>query len=153
MTALVALAFLLPLGFSLQGQARQRALDDAQRRGSLVAGALTATGEPKAVQKAIAAATADGVPPVVHRVATVPPIDSRARGEDVTTVATKREALVADVAGGAVRLEPVKLAGGVAVVEVFVPQHRLRDGVSRDWWMLIALAAGLIAASVVVADR
>jgi signal transduction histidine kinase len=153
MTALVALAFLLPLGFSLQAQARQRALDDAQRRGALVAGALTVTGDPKTVQKAVAAATADGVAPVVHRVATIPPIDSRALGEDVTTVATRREALVADVAGGAVRLEPVKLAGGVGVVEVFVPQSRLTDGVGRMWWTLFALAGGLIAASVVVADR
>jgi signal transduction histidine kinase len=153
MTALVALAFLLPLGFSLQAQARAKALDEAQRRASLVAGALTVTGDAKAVRKAIEAATADGAPPVVHRVATLPTAGSRASGRDVTTAATSREPVVADVPGGAVRLEPVRLGANVAVVEVFVPEHRLTSGVSNTWWMLIALAAGLIAASVVVADR
>lgn len=152
MTALVALAFLLPLGLSFQANARSRALDDAQRRAALVAGALTVTGDARAVQKAITEATADGVPPVVHRVATIPTANSRASDADVTA-ATSRGPVVADVPGGAIRLEPVKLANAIAVVEVFVPAHRLTDGVARTWWSLIALAVGLIAASVVVADR
>ncbi|WP_213454947.1 HAMP domain-containing sensor histidine kinase [Rhizomonospora bruguierae] len=153
MAALVALAFLLPLGFTLQSRARADALAEAQRRAWLVGGALTASGDPRAVQKAIDAATADGAPPVVHRVATLATPGSRASGEDVTTAATSGDPVVADVAGGVVRLEPVKVGTNTAVVEVFVPARRLTDGVRGAWWTLIALAAGLIAASVVVADR
>ncbi|MCI4065371.1 hypothetical protein MRQ36_23510 [Micromonospora sp. R77] len=67
MCALLALAFLVPLGLSLRAQAREEKLADAARRAALVTGALAVSTDPAAVQRAVAAAGDDpATRPVVH---------------------------------------------------------------------------------------
>ncbi|GAB2933755.1 HAMP domain-containing sensor histidine kinase [Micromonospora polyrhachis] len=152
MSTIVALAFLIPLGLVLQREAYEEAVADAARRSALVAGALLVDAEPAAVQRAIAASGGDpATRPVVHGLAGKAP--SRARAEDVTKAATQREPLVTEVPGGVVRLDPLLVGDQVAVIEVFVTQATLREGTRTTWLMLVAIAAGLVVASVIVVDR
>lgn len=148
MTTVIALVFLIPLGIVLRDDAREAAISEAARRGAAVAGAAAATGDPKAVTAAIAAAGGDiyvhgmesgGAPHAVPG--------------DVARAAAGAGPIVADAIGGLVRLEPVTVEGEVAVVEVFVPDAALGKGNNRTWLLLIALAAGLILATVLVVDR
>jgi len=149
MTTVVALVFLIPLGIVLRDDSREVALSDAARRGAAVAGAAAATGNnPKAVEAAIAAA---GGEIYVHGMESggAP----HAVPDDVAKAASGRAPIVSDAIGGLVRLEPVTVRGEVAVIEVFVPETAYGGGSHRTWLMLIALAAGLILATVVVVDR
>ncbi|MFD0820720.1 two-component sensor histidine kinase, partial [Micromonospora zhanjiangensis] len=59
MTSIVALVFLVPLGITLQQDTRREALADAARRSAVVVGALTATADPKARQRAVAGSSDD----------------------------------------------------------------------------------------------
>jgi signal transduction histidine kinase len=148
MTTVVALVFLIPLGIVLRDDSRDQAISDAARRGAAVAGAATATGNPKAVEAAIAAA---GGEIYVHGMESggAP----HAVPDDVAKAASGRGPIVSDAIGGLVRLEPVTVRGEVAVIEVFVPETAYGGGNHRTWLLLIALAAGLILATVVVVDR
>jgi signal transduction histidine kinase len=69
-------------------------------------------------------------------------------------VARSRRAAVREVSGGIAYLQPVAVHGErIAVIEVFVPQAALRRGVHNAWFALSAVALGLVAGSVLVADR
>ncbi|MEV4756716.1 HAMP domain-containing sensor histidine kinase [Micromonospora sp. NPDC049559] len=152
MTSIVALVFLIPLGLTLQQDAREQALADAARRTALVAGVLGVSADPNAVRRAIDATGIDpGRRPVVHGLATGG--QPRARARDVSRAAETGRPLVADVPGGVVRLEPVGAGGRTLVVEAFVDDAALHAGTGGRWLMLGAIAAGLVVASVIVVDR
>jgi signal transduction histidine kinase len=150
MTSVIALVFLVPLGLALQNDARDAALADAARRSGVVAGALAVSSDPKAVERAVGLAARGGERPALHGVKAGGP--ARARPADVERAAGATVAVVADVPGGVVRLEPVKLGTKVAVIEVFVPTAALGAG-AGTWWWLAALALGLVVASAIVVDR
>jgi signal transduction histidine kinase len=58
------------------------------------------------------------------------------------------------VPGGFAYLEPVAVgSGGVAVVEVFIPNAALSQGVVAAWLVLTGVALALVLISVLVADR
>lgn len=149
MATIVALVFLVPLGVTLQRDARETALADAARRSAVVAGALSVSVEPDAVRAALDRAGDSAGRPYVHGLESGG--DPRATAEDVARVATGRDPALVEVSGGLIRLEPVPVAGRVAVVELFVPDDRLGGG--GTWLMLILLAVGLVIASVVIVDR
>ncbi|MFI9526922.1 HAMP domain-containing sensor histidine kinase [Micromonospora rosaria] len=153
MCTLITLAALVPLGFTLADQARERALADAARRSALVTGALTVSTDPAAVDRAVAATGGDPqTRPVVHGLGDGP-ATSRADPADLATAGADRRPVVVDVPGGVVRLDPVVLGGTVAVVEVFVPDADLAGDVGGRWWLLAAVAAALVAAAVILVDR
>ncbi|HYN97629.1 MAG TPA: HAMP domain-containing sensor histidine kinase [Pilimelia sp.] len=163
MASMVALAFLIPLALLVQELARERALADAERQTAVVVAVLAVTTEPAAVSKAIS--TADdsggdsaGEPPTdgglaVHGLRGVQVGTSHASPADVTLAAGQRQPLVATVEGGLTYLEPVDIGDSIAVVEVFVPDAALREGVETAWWALTVVAVGLVGASVLVGDR
>jgi signal transduction histidine kinase len=113
-----------------------------------VAGALAAQASKKGLDQARAAA---GGNPIVH----APGANGggRAPADQVASAAAGTEAVVLDVNGGVVRLEPVIVAGKTSVVEVFVPESALDNGTGRDWWILAGIALGLVIGSVIVVDR
>lgn len=128
MCALVALAFLVPLGISLGEQTRQEALADAARRGALVTGALAVSTEPAAVRRAVEASGADpATRPVVHGLDGAAPA-GRADAAALARATADRRSVIVDVPGGALRLDPVVLGDTVVVVEVFVPDSALDEG-------------------------
>ncbi|MGI5215353.1 ATP-binding protein [Plantactinospora sp. CA-290183] len=152
MTTIVALVFLIPLGSALQRDAREEALGDAARRSAAVAGALRVSRDPAVIRRVVEADRGNAAePPVVHGLATGG--KPRAGAADVNRATRTGTPVVAEVPGGVVRLEPVPLAGAVAVVEVFVTDAALHAGTGGTWLMLVLVAIGLVVASVIIVDR
>jgi len=55
---------------------------------------------------------------------------------------------------GVAYLQPLATSeSGLAIVEAFVPHEQLTHGVIGTWWVLAGVAVGLVAGSVLVADR
>ncbi|GAB7037511.1 MULTISPECIES: sensor histidine kinase [Catenuloplanes] len=154
MTAVAALVFVIPLAIQVREDARERALTEAGRRSAIVAGALAAQADEAGVQRAIEAAGSGPLTdtPVVLGLSNES-ATGRASDADLERTVDGGRPLVVDVAGGALRLEPVIVGESTAVVEVFVPDHALNDGVPAIWWTLALIALGLVGASVFVVDR
>ncbi|WP_433058301.1 sensor histidine kinase [Dactylosporangium sp. CS-033363] len=154
---MVALAFLIPLGLVVQQLARERALADAERQTAVVVAVLTVTTDPLSIERAIASTGGPAVTRVsVHNLgqAGAEIGMGHAAPADLTRAADAAAPVVADVKGGQSYLEPVDLGEGrTTVVEVFIPESELSNGVAGAWWALGAVALGLIIASVWVADR
>jgi signal transduction histidine kinase len=78
----------------------------------------------------------------------------RAAVKDIATVRRLGRASTTEVAGGSTLLQPVALdADLVAVVEVYVPEAEVSNGVGTAWAVLAAVGVALILGSVAVADR
>ncbi|WFE66733.1 HAMP domain-containing sensor histidine kinase [Micromonospora sp. WMMD714] len=153
MCALVALAFLVPLGLGLRAEVRREALADAARRGAMVTGALAVSTDPAAVRRAVEATGDDpATRPVVHGLAGEQPA-GRVPAAELERARAEERSRVVDVDGGLVRLDPVVLDGTVAVVEVFVPAAVLDEGADGTWLLLAGVAVALVGAAVVVVDR
>ncbi|HEU4421389.1 MAG TPA: HAMP domain-containing protein [Pilimelia sp.] len=152
MASMVALAFLIPLALLVQQLARERALADAERQTAVVVAVLAVTTEPQAVERAISTTEVEQRL-AVHNLHGARVGASHARPEDVALAALQREAVVTEVVGGLSYLEPVDIGDSIAVVEVFIPDAALNEGVETAWYALTAVAVGLVAASVLVGDR
>lgn len=150
MTSIIALVFLVPLALSREHDARDAALAEAARRSGVVAGAISASATPTAVERATRTVALGDDRPAVHGIKGGGP--ARARPDDVRRAAGGTDPVVAEVPGGVVRLEPVKVNAKLAVIEVFVPEAAMQAG-AGTWWALAGLAFGLVVASVVVVDR
>ncbi|WP_206025203.1 HAMP domain-containing sensor histidine kinase [Micromonospora zingiberis] len=153
MGALLALAFLIPLGLVLGGQAREEAIADAARRSALVTGALAVSTEPDVVARAIEASGDDpATRPVVHGL-DGDSASGRADAEQLAQARSERRSVVLDVDGGVLRLDPVVLGDQTAVVEVFIPESALGGGAGSRWLLLTGVAVALLAATMLVVDR
>lgn len=162
-TALVAVAFLVPLLVVVGQMVRDRALAEAYRSaaatGSLVA--LDPSADGVTAQMETPPAGSPG-PIAVHLPspeAAQPQIGlttgaALAAESDVLTVMRRGEPLTAPVPGGVAVLQPVLGASGlVAVVEVDVPDAVLNAGVARARAILITFALVMVVGSVALADR
>jgi signal transduction histidine kinase len=142
----------------LRADHRDEALSAADRRAATVAGAVVAGAAPgtRGLKAAIAAA---GGNPVVHAPSALAGDSADSTAGSRVTVGQAQIAADAtgpatvEVDGGVVRLRPVTAGGKTSVVEVFVPDSELGQGTARDWWVLLAIALGLVAGSVIVVDR
>ncbi|MEU9392586.1 HAMP domain-containing sensor histidine kinase [Streptomyces sp. NPDC048324] len=157
-TAMVVVAFAVPLGLVIKEMARDRAFSNAERQAAAVAPALSITTERDQLEKVVASAGSDaGV--AVH----IPSADgraavdigrSRAAGKDIATVRKLGRASTTEVPGGFTLLSPVAVSSGaIAVVEVFVPESEVSNGVGTAWAVLAGVGVALIVGSVAVADR
>jgi signal transduction histidine kinase len=154
-TSMVSLAFLVPLWMLVDQIAPERALADARQQASAMVAALTVTDDRVALTEAAASTDAGGTGRLVLHLPEGPPVGTpHASAGDVAVVAQSRHATVRNVPGGVAYLQPVAVRGGrIAVIEVFLPQATLRRGVHTAWLALSAVALGLVAGSVLVADR
>ncbi|GAA2621211.1 HAMP domain-containing sensor histidine kinase [Dactylosporangium fulvum] len=154
---MVALAFLIPLGLVVQQLARERALADAERQTAVVVAVLTVTTDPLAIERAVASTGGPAVTRVsVHNLADdgTEIGTGHATAGDLSRAADQAAPVIAVVSHGLSYLEPVDVGSGrTAVVEVFIPESELENGVAGAWWALGAVALGLVIASVWVADR
>ncbi|MFC1419328.1 sensor histidine kinase [Streptacidiphilus cavernicola] len=159
-TTMVALAFLIPLGLMVRETARDRAFTAAERQAGGLGPALAITTNQDSLQRALASTQAWSQ----GRIAVHVPINggpflttigpSRATDTEVRTVELKGGAASATVPGGYAYLSPVAVgSGGIAVVEVFVPDSALSQGVRTAWLVLTGVALALVLISVLVADR
>lgn len=149
-TAMVALAFLIPLALTLRQTAHDKAFSDAQAQAAAMAPVLAVTTDADALRRALASTNAQialhlpGGMVVGTGHASGPALTNALRGTAGTT----------EVPDGYAVLQPVVLgAGRVVVVEVFVPEAELNQGVGTAWLVLSGVALVLVAGSTLVADR
>ena len=163
-TTMVALAFLIPLGLMVRETARDRAFSGAERQAAALGPALAITTDQNALQRAVATLqggsgtqTGTGWETAVHvptRTGLVTIGDARSTQAEISSAAADGRSGVVTVAGGYAYLQPVAVAsGGVAVVEVFIPDAQLDQGVATAWLVLSGVAVTLVLISVLVADR
>lgn len=160
-TAMVVIAFAVPLGLVIKEMARDRAFSDAERQAATIGPTLTITTDREELTRAVLSTEPGGQ----GRLAVHVPADGtggprleigtrRATREDVATVGASGRASIADVPGGSVLLQPTALgSGGIAVVEVFVADDDVSNGVGTAWLVLAGVGIALIVGSVAVADR
>jgi len=158
LAVMLAIGFLVPLGRSVQSQARLRALAGAQADARGVATALAAvagsTGELPGVAE---------VEFVLHSFDSSDLLVLMADGSligsgpaDAVAVASAATgSVVAEVAEGALAIVPVTFGGedGELVVTAFVDDDTLREGVGSSWLILTALGLIVVLGSVPLADR
>ncbi|MFD4347599.1 sensor histidine kinase [Streptomyces coelicoflavus] len=163
-TAMVVVAFAVPLGLVIREMARDRAFSNAEREAAAVAPALSITTDREQLERVVASAGSDAGM-AVHIPA--PGADAgadggaatdigrqRATDEDIAAVREMGRASTTEVGGGSTLLQPVALSSGeIAVVEVYVPESAVTNGVGTAWAVLAAVGAALIVGSVAVADR
>ncbi|KAB2341800.1 histidine kinase dimerization/phospho-acceptor domain-containing protein [Actinomadura rudentiformis] len=160
-TSMVALAFLIPLGLTVREIARDRALTTAERQASALGPVLVVTQDPAALERAVASTQAGAAQRMrVHLPdgQIIPRADSdtgrRAKPAQLAEAGRRGRSYTAGVDGGHALLQPVSLDGGrAAVVEVYVPDGDLSQGVWKAWVVMTLVAGALVAGSVAVADR
>ena len=162
-TTMVVVAFAVPLGLVVKEMARDRAFSNAEREAAAVAPALSITTDRDQLERVVASAgSEDGM--AVHipgggdaAADGHPAVDigrQRAAADDIAAVRRMGRASTAEVAGGSTLLQPVALSSGeIAVVEVYVPDSEVTNGLATAWAVLAGVGAALIVGSVAVADR
>ncbi|MFF5012381.1 ATP-binding protein [Streptomyces sp. NPDC001165] len=156
-TTMVVVAFAVPLGLVVKEMARDRAFAGAEREAAAVAPALSITTDRDKLERVVASAGADSgmavhLPAADGRAA----LDlgrQRAAHRDIEAVRKLGRASTTSVTGGSTLLQPVALSSGTAVVEVYVPESEVSNGVGTAWAVLAGVGLALIVGSVAVADR
>uniref|UniRef100_UPI000818A876 HAMP domain-containing protein n=1 Tax=Streptomyces mutomycini TaxID=284036 RepID=UPI000818A876 len=160
-TAMVVIAFAVPLGLVVKEMARDRAFSDAERQAATIGPTLTITTDREELTRAVLSTEPGGRGRLAVHVPAAEPDGARleigtrrATREDLETVSTSGRASITEVPGGSALLQPTALgSGGIAVVEVFVPEGEVSNGVGTAWLVLAGVGVALIAGSVAVADR
>jgi signal transduction histidine kinase len=160
-TSMVAIAFLVPLALLVRQFARDRAFSDAELQAAAIEPVLAVTTSPRGLGRAIGAAEAGADGRVAVYLSSPRAGKSvRAAGEGHADPAVLARAFAttrpftAAQPGGYVVFRPVALGGGrLAVITVYVPGADLTRGVAISWAAMTAVALGLVAVSVAVADR
>ncbi|MEU7431104.1 HAMP domain-containing sensor histidine kinase [Streptomyces sioyaensis] len=158
-TTMVVVAFAVPLGLVVKELARDRAYSNAERQAATIGPVLAITTDRTQLERAVASAeTGPGGRIGVHVPASgrngPAEIGARRVAEsDVAAAVKLGRASISPVRGGSALLQPTAVASGIAVVEVFVPDAALTNGVTTAWVVLAGVGLALIIGSVAVADR
>ncbi|MDI5961211.1 HAMP domain-containing sensor histidine kinase [Streptantibioticus silvisoli] len=158
-TVMVVLAFAVPLGLVVRETARDQALTTAERQAAAIDPALAITTDRAALERAVASTQAGAEGRIAVRLpgggtgAGAGIGRQRAPQADVDTAARLGRAFTIAVPGGYTLLRPTAVDTGFAVVEVFVPDGDVTDGVTTAWGILALVGLGLVIGSVAVADR
>ena len=157
-TTMVALAFLVPLGLMVRESARESAFSGAERQAATLGPALAITTDRDALERAVASTQAGAAGLIAVHVptpaGTVTIGHARTTTAEIRTDAADGLSVTTPVPGGYAYLQPVAVSsGGVAVVEVFIPDAQLGAGVVSAWLLLTAVAVVLVLISGLVADR
>ncbi|MEV6882269.1 HAMP domain-containing sensor histidine kinase [Streptomyces sp. NPDC051135] len=158
-TAMVVVAFAVPLGLVIREMARDRAFSNAEREAAAVAPALSITTDREQLERVVASAGSDAgmavhIPASGDRGGATDIGRQRATDEDIAAVREMGRASTTEVGGGSTLLQPVALSSGeIAVVEVYIPESEVTNGVGTAWAVLAAVGAALVVGSVAVADR
>ncbi|MCL6736777.1 sensor histidine kinase [Streptomyces neyagawaensis] len=158
-TTMVVVAFAVPLGLVIKEMARDRAFSNAEREAAAIAPALSITNDREQLERVVASAGADDglavhLPAVGDGAIALDLGRQRASDKDIATVRELGRASTTEVAGGSTLLQPTALSSGeIAVVEVFVPEAEVSNGVATAWAVLAGVGVALVVGSVAVADR
>ncbi|MGX2997057.1 sensor histidine kinase [Streptomyces sp. JNUCC 64] len=157
-TTMVVVAFAVPLGLVIKEMARDRVMSDAELQSSAFGPLLTITTEKERVEGALASNDAE------TRIAVHIPAQNgkaafvvghqRVASQVVDAVRQDGERTDVKVDDGVVLLRPQALPNlEVVVVEMFVPDDDMTQGVTMAWLVLAGVGVGLVIGSVAVADR
>ncbi|MFD8549928.1 ATP-binding protein [Streptomyces sp. NPDC059649] len=159
-TTMVVVAFAVPLGLVVKEMASDRAYSNAERQAATIGPVLAITTDRTQLERAVASAeTGAGGRIGVHVPASGKngkPAEigtRRAAPADVAAAVKLGRASISPVPGGTSLLQPTAVASGIAVVEVFVPDDALTNGVTTSWVVLAGVGLALVIGSVAVADR
>ncbi|GLF93563.1 sensor histidine kinase [Streptomyces yaizuensis] len=161
-TAMVVVAFAVPLGLVIKEMARDRAFTNAERHAATVGPALSITDDRSKLELAITSTQAwEDRRLAVHIPADVPdgePIDIgtlRVAPEELAAVQDDHaQGVTMEVDDGWVLVQPTGISTGqIALVEVFIPDDEVSRGVTTAWLVLAGVGVALIVGSVAVADR
>ncbi|MBT2418228.1 HAMP domain-containing histidine kinase [Streptomyces sp. ISL-22] len=157
-TTMVVVAFAVPLGLVIREMARDRAFSNAEREAAAVAPALSITTDRDQLERVVASAGSDaGMAVHIPASGAAPAVDlgrQRAADGDIATVRRLGRASTTEVPGGSTLLQPVALSSGeIAVVEVYVPESEVTNGLATAWAVLAGVGIALVVGSVAVADR
>ena len=161
-TTMVVVAFAIPLGLVIKEMARDRAFSNAERQAAAVAPALSITTDRDQLERVVASAGSDAgmavhIPADRDRKIGQKAVNigrQRAAADDIATVRKLGRASTTEVPGGSTLLQPVALSSGeIAVVEVYVPESEVSNGVATAWAVLAGVGIALVVGSVAVADR
>lgn len=161
-TVMVVLAFALPLGMVIKEMARDRAFSNAERQAATIGPTLTVTTERKMLERAVESTPAGAVGRMAVHIPASGELGSvpleigirRAAARDLDTVRRIGRASITEVSGGSALLQPTAIGTGqIAVVEIFVPEDEVTNGVGTAWLVLAGVGLALIIGSVAVADR
>lgn len=161
-TAMVVIAFAIPLGLVIKEMARDRAFSNAERQAAAIGPTLSITADRDPLERAVMSTQAGAAGRMaVHIPASGEPGSQpvnigtrRATQKDVATTQRLGRASITEVTGGSALLQPTAISTGqIAVVEVFVPDGEVSNGVDTAWLVLAGVGIALIVGSVAVADR
>jgi signal transduction histidine kinase len=152
-TAMVAVAFVVPLCLQVRSIARDRAMSAAILEGQSIASVIAVADDTVTIEQVVTAANGASA----RRVSVFTPegdvIGAPARAGDDVEDARAGRAFTTHAPGGRLALVPAVLPDGrTAVVHVFVPTSLLEQGVLRSWIVLGGLGSALVVLAVVVAD-
>jgi signal transduction histidine kinase len=154
-TALVVISLLIPLGLLVRRQAGDRARLEgertAQATASLLALSITLGGDPAALEAALGPLE----PGTIVILPDGTELGERLPGQGTLaeTAADRQATISNNVEGGWEYALPVIGREGTAVVDVFVTDAQLTEGVARAWLLLGLLGVLLVMIAVWVADR
>lgn len=153
-SSLVLVSFLLPLAIVLRTQAADRAISTATIQAQGIT-PLVATLRPRSLRLAVDQINAEaGSTPITVFLPRGRELGVAAPQSATGRRAAKGRSFTTAFPGGVEILIAVEgLPGGTAVIRTFVPESRLRRGVTRAWMLLGCLGLGLLALSVAVADQ
>ncbi|MBW5425661.1 HAMP domain-containing protein, partial [Streptomyces sp. BG9H] len=158
-TVMVVVAFAVPLGLVVKEMARDRALSNAERHGAGMGPTLSITTDREELTRAVATSEAGGdgrmavYVPAIDGAPAFEVGDPRAGARAVAATREEGRARTAEVPGGFVVLQPTALSSGTAVVEIYVPEAEVSNGVTTAWLVLAGVGIALVIGSVAVADR
>ncbi|MDI3386974.1 HAMP domain-containing sensor histidine kinase [Streptomyces sp. B-S-A8] len=159
-TTMVVVAFAVPLGLVIREMAADRAYSNAERQAAAIGPTLSITTDRDQLTRAVAStqAGADGRMAVhIPAVGDDPALEvgrRRAAQADLDRTREIARPSITAAPDGTALLQPTALGSGdIAIVEVFVPEGELSNGVTTAWLVLAGVGIALIIGSVAVADR
>lgn len=159
-TLMVVLAFAVPLGLVIKEMARDRAFSNAERQAAAIGPTLSITADRDALERAVASTQAGAAGRMAVHVPAAPggaPVEigrGRAPRKDLDATRKVVRAYISGVPGGSTLLQPTALSSGeIAIVEVYVPEAEVTNGVATAWLVLAGVGIALVIGSVAVADR
>jgi signal transduction histidine kinase len=151
-TALVLVAFLVPLALLLRTVAADRAIQAAVTQAQTLS-PLVSTTDRAALGVAVAQVDATAAADVSVFLPDGTVLGTPAPRTPLVEVGYRGRSASADVPGGREIVVAVRAAGGTGVIRAFVPDAVLTAGVTPAWFALGGLGAGLLLVSLLVADR
>ncbi|WSW09767.1 HAMP domain-containing protein [Streptomyces sp. NBC_01005] len=159
-TVMVVVAFAVPLGLVVKEMASDRAFSNAERQAAAIGPTLSITTDREQLSRAMLSTDAG----LEGRMALHIPADDgaseleigrgRAVHDELDAIRELGRSGISKVPGGSALLAPIALdSAKISIVEVYVPDADVTNGVTTAWIVLAGVGIALVIGSVAVADR